>query len=156
MNETLEQIALRVARSVNADFRLGGQIHFGADEFNQFSRRLFEEYRKQQKPFGYVLVNTVDEEAVMFYSPDMKPDETKLKDKFELVVIYTAPIPTPEEVKDAARYRYLREENSKTYEEGALFVGFDDETGGDWIGSDLDYVIDAAMSAELGTQGEEK
>jgi hypothetical protein len=48
--------------------------------------------------------------------------------------------------KDAERYRYLRDENGETYREGALFVGFDDETGGDWIGADLDAVIDAAMA----------
>ncbi len=45
----------------------------------------------EQEPFGYALVNTEDEEAVMFYSPDMKPNATKFKDKFELINVYTIP-----------------------------------------------------------------
>lgn len=45
---------------------------------------------QQPDPFGGVLVNTVDEEAVMFYSPDMFPDPSKLKDRFELKYLYTA------------------------------------------------------------------
>ena len=140
MNETLEQLAIRVAKET-ANWL--GTFRIDDEEAIEFSRRLFEEYRKQQEPTCVVtktgiITNVTD-----------RPLEPGLK-------LFTSPQPTPEEVKDAARYRYLREENSKTYEEGALFVGFDDETGGDWVGSDLDYVIDKAMSAELGAQGEEK
>lgn len=40
-------------------------------------------------PFGAVLVNKESCEAVMFYSPDMVPPEDSLKERFELVNIYT-------------------------------------------------------------------
>jgi hypothetical protein len=42
------------------------------------------------EPFGAALVNTADEEAVAFYSPDMFPDESELKERFSLVRVYSA------------------------------------------------------------------
>lgn len=48
--------------------------------------------------------------------------------------------------RDAERYRFLRAENEKPYEDGGWFVGLDSEDGGDWIGCDLDAAIDSAMT----------
>jgi len=42
---------------------------------------------------------------------------------------------------DATRYRRLRTEN----EEGSLFVGYDNEDGGCWVGCDLDAAIDGLL-----------
>jgi hypothetical protein len=47
--------------------------------------------------------------------------------------------------RDAARYRFLREENAKAADESAWFVGLDDDAGGVWVGCDLDTVIDAHL-----------
>lgn len=70
---------------------------------------------------------------------------------YHCVPLFAAPVVQPDDLKDAERYRWLRKENAKTYEEGALFVGYDNEQGGDWIGCDLDAAIDAAMAAEKET-----
>jgi hypothetical protein len=44
-------------------------------------------------PFGFVLVDVEEEQAVMFYSPDMKPNPEQIKNKFEPVPVFTAPQP---------------------------------------------------------------
>ena len=44
-----------------------------------------------QEPVGAVLVNRESREGVMFYSVDMIPDPSTLKDCFELVPVYTSP-----------------------------------------------------------------
>lgn len=44
-----------------------------------------------QEPVGALLVNRESREGVMFYSVDMIPDPATLKDRFELVKVYTAP-----------------------------------------------------------------
>ena len=52
------------------------------------------------EPVGAVLVNRESREGVMFYSADMIPDSETLKDRFELVKVYTAPplrVPLTEE-----------------------------------------------------------
>lgn len=69
-------------------------------------------------------------------------------DEGTLHPLFAAPVVQPDDSKDAERYRWLREENAKPYEEGSLFVGYDNDQGGEWIGCDLDAAIDAAMAAE--------
>jgi|GEM_PF-1188150 len=46
---------------------------------------------------------------------------------------------------DATRYRRLRIENAKPSAEGSLFVGYDNEQGGCWVGCDLDAAIDGLL-----------
>ena len=43
--------------------------------------------------FGTVLVNRESGEVVMFYSPDMVPDISAIKDCFELVDLFATPQP---------------------------------------------------------------
>lgn len=52
--------------------------------------------------------------------------------------------------KDAERYRWLRQRNAEPYDDKPyeMAVVFDNEEGGDWVGSDLDSAIDAAIAAE--------
>jgi hypothetical protein len=64
--------------------------------------------------------------------------------------------PTADMVKDAARYRWLREQN-ETLEIDSWTVtthDFTDEDGPEryWVGADLDAAIDAAMSAAQGVK----
>lgn len=54
---------------------------------------------KQQEPVGAVLVKRESREGVMFYSADMLPDPSVVKDKFELVTVYAAPVPAEDVVK---------------------------------------------------------
>lgn len=65
------------------------------------------------EPYGVVLVNTVDQEAVMFYSPDMVPDKSTLKDKFELVPVYTQPSkPSLEDIRGEVARGWCTERNA--------------------------------------------
>lgn len=56
-------------------------------------------------------------------------------------------------IVDAERYRFLREVNARPFEDGDLFVGWDSDDGGDWVGCDLDRAIDIAMAAESSKTG---
>ena len=52
--------------------------------------------------FGTVLVNRESGEVVMFYSPDMVPDISAIKDCFELVDLFATPQPEPVDVGPVA------------------------------------------------------
>ena len=69
----------------------------------EFSRRLVAELAKQE-PVGEVdEVNDGYFAQILLYRGVKKGQE-----------LYTAPIPTPEDVRDAERYRYLRDCDSQT------------------------------------------
>lgn len=95
--ETTEQLALRVAKKF-----LNSYGCMAKHEIKDFAEAFLSELEKQQEPFGVVLVNTEDEEAVAFYSPDMVQDKAQLKDRFALVPVFIHPaIPQPAAVPDA-------------------------------------------------------
>jgi hypothetical protein len=64
--------------------------------------------------------------------------------------LFTQPSAASVDVRDAERYRWLREENARLtndVDNPGLCVVHDNDDGGTWVGSDLDVVIDAALSA---------
>lgn len=171
MNETLEQIALRVAETLGPRGRT-----YSPDHYIEFSRRLVAEIEKQQEPIAWMRT----------YSYDLNGDKqgnwpidmhtsvafVETKPDCEATPLYLHPIPTPEEVKDAARYRSIIEQlwniidDIDTYGDMAksddkLFRSLVEnrqkdrwKTGITTDGYELN--IQAAISAELGTQGEKK
>ena len=164
MNETLEQIALRVALSHFDNYEDDGKTLMiaGFDVTDQVMRTVkgvVAEIGKQQEPTCVVtktgiITNVTD-----------RPLEPGLK-------LFTSPQPTPEEVKDAVRYRQIIEQlwdiidDIDTYGDMAksddkLFRSLVEnrqkdrwKTGITTDGYELN--IQAAMAAELGTQGDGK
>lgn len=134
MNETPEQIAVRVLAEIDPD----GRYFPYQEDTLEFSRRLFEEYRKQQKSVA----------EVVWYDPELActPEVAgKIIDGSMSFIqsapigtkLYAAPIPTPEEVKDAAKWRKHEAKKKALIERGFLKSPLRD-------------------AAELGTQGEKK
>lgn len=72
-----------IRAAIKADRELNGREAQPADQANG------------QEPVGAVLVNRDTREGVMFYSSDMIPDASTLKDRFELVNVYTTPPTQP-------------------------------------------------------------
>lgn len=64
------------------------------------------EAKPVQEPVGAVLVNRESREGVMFYSVDMIPDPSTLKDRFELVPVYTAPPQQPEPAQEPVAWAF--------------------------------------------------
>lgn len=94
MNETLEQIALRVASTIAAPW-------ISDESIIRFSSRLVAELAKQQEPKAYWHETDNGLHCVNTMPPSGQVGWTTTP-------LYTAPIPTPEEVKDAARYRNIK------------------------------------------------
>lgn len=67
-----------------------------------------------QEPVGAVLVNRESREGVMFYSAEMVPDPTTLKDRFELVKVYTTP-PKREPVAESCTWQQDGDSESSLY-----------------------------------------
>ena len=133
MNETLEQIALRVLAEIDPD----GRYFPYQEDTLEFSRRLVAEIGKQEPVAEVVWYDPVlaiePEKAGKIIDGSMAfiqsaPLGTKL---------YLHPIPTPEEVKDAAKWREHEAKKKALIERGFLKSPLRD-------------------AAELGTQGEEK
>lgn len=74
--------------------------YYTADQMREYARAAMLEAQPAEQangrePVGAVLVNRDTREGVMFYSSDMIPDASTLKDRFELVNVYTTPPAQP-------------------------------------------------------------
>lgn len=110
--ETLEQIALRLSMELQlATELMCGDYEYGISEF---SRRLVAELAKQE-PVGFLFIPNNE----FLFPYEVEPIGFKEHPE-TYVPLYLHPIPTPEDVRDAAKWREHESKKKALIERGFL------------------------------------